>query len=173
MIKHTAWLLFAILLSLPVLAQETDSDSDNTDETGLRRFWELNVPDGGNFLVALDKIANVSKHTYLLDSAVIINEITIDTTGNSLCRIYQISPVSSKADSTGLRHLTERAMEASDRVGELAGANPAEMVQKTYPTTTHAKTIEYRVRDKGTLDSIYSSLRKAWIEGKGRKFTVK
>ena len=46
------------------------------------------------------------------------------------------------------------------------------MVQKQYPTTTHAKTIEFRVKDLGTLDALLGSAKGAWISGKGRKFVV-
>jgi hypothetical protein len=47
------------------------------------------------------------------------------------------------------------------------------MVHKTYPVTTHAKTIEFRVSDLGTLDALVSSVRRAWLDGKGRRFNVK
>jgi hypothetical protein len=46
------------------------------------------------------------------------------------------------------------------------------MVHKQYPTTTHSKTIEYRVNDLGTLGALHNSARTAWTSGKGRKFTV-
>jgi hypothetical protein len=46
------------------------------------------------------------------------------------------------------------------------------MVHKQYPTTTHSKTVEFRVKDLGTLNALVSSARTAWMSGKGRKFVV-
>lgn len=172
----TSFRLFAflLLLTLPLCAQNTDEDdqqSENSDVEDLKRFWQLALPDG-HFMVALDRIASVSRSSYVLDGGLVVTEVTIDTVGNALCRIYQITPVGENSKTSAVSRATQRARELTTRAGEITGADVADMVQKTYPTTTHAKTVEYRVQERSTLDSLYNSLNKAWREGKGRRFTV-
>ena len=69
------------------------------------------------------------------------------------------------------QRLAQRARDLGDRVGKVTGASP-DMVQKSYPTTTHAKTIEFRVAERATLDALYASLNQAWREGSGRRFAI-
>ena len=44
---------------------------------------------------------------------------------------------------------------------------------KNYPTTTHAKTIEFNITRKDNLAALFQSVNKAWISGKGVKFTIR
>lgn len=180
--KLAPFFLIAILLFQSLSAQvpatdngeneEVPAETQNaSDEEDLKRFWQLALPDG-HFMVALDRIASISRSSYLLDGGLIVTEVTIDTVGTSLCRIYQITPAAEDSSSSAAQRLTQRAREATNRVAEVTGADIANMVQKNYPTTTHAKTVEYRVQEIATLNALYGSLNKAWREGKGRKFAV-
>ena len=170
-------LLLLLNLHLPLVAQTTSEDNlpDETqnasDEESLKRFWQLSLPDG-HFMVALERIASISRTSYVLDGGLIVTEVTIDTVGNALCRIYQITPASESSSSSTTERATQRARELVSRAGEVTGSDLSKMVQKNYPTTTHAKTIEYRVQERATLDALYGSLNKAWREGKGRRFTI-
>ena len=49
----------------------------------------------------------------------------------------------------------------------------APVVVKNYPTTTHAHTIDFRHNNKDNLNALFQSVNKAWMSGKGVKFTVK
>lgn len=179
----TSWklLLFVGFLTLPLSAQtgqqnqneeEVPEETKNaTDEEDLKRFWQLALPDG-HFMVALDRIASISRSSYVLDGGLIVTEVTIDTVGNALCRIYQITPAAENSRVSSAQRLTERARELTNRASEVTGADLANMVQKNYPTTTHAKTVEYRVQERSTLDALYGSLNQAWREGKGRRFAI-
>ena len=165
------------LFASPLIAQTTTDDdtseetSNSTDEEDLKRFWQLSLPDG-HFMVALERIASISRTSYVLDGGLIVTEVTIDTVGNALCRIYQITPAGESSKVSSAQRAAQRAMELTGRAEAVTGSNLSTMVQKSYPTTTHAKTIEYRVQDRTTLDALYGSLNKAWREGKGRRFTV-
>lgn len=168
-------LLLLLFCTLPIAAQTTEDDvpeetQNATDEESLRRFWQLSLPDG-QFMVALDRIASIARTSYILDGGLVVTEVTIDTVGNALCRIYQITPVAENGSVSGTQRLAQRARDLGTRAGELTGTDP-NMVQKSYPTTTHAKTIEFRVAESTTLDALYSSLNQAWREGKGRRFAV-
>ncbi|MDQ8188668.1 hypothetical protein [Roseibacillus persicicus] len=177
----TLWKLLLLFgfLALPLSAQTTEEGDDEvpeetqnaTDEEDLKRFWQLSLPDG-HFMVALDRIASISRSSYLLDGGLIVTEVTIDTVGNSLCRIYQITPAAENSQVSSAQRLTQRARDLTGRAKEVTGADIETMVQKNYPTTTHAKTVEYRVKERATLDALYASLNKAWRDGKGRRFAI-
>lgn len=171
-----------LLISLPLSAQRPATGTDGneelpaetqnaSDQEDLKRFWQLTLPDG-HFMVALDRIASISRSSYLLDGGLIVTEVTIDTVGNSLCRIYQITPAAEKSNSSAAQRLGQRARDLSGRAAEVTGSDVATIVQKNYPTTTHAKTVEYRVAEVATLDALYLSLNRAWREGQGRNFSI-
>lgn len=164
-----AFCFLSLSQSLPAQGNEGGGFSD---EEGRGRFWELSLPEGNHFMVALDRIASISKSSYILDGGLIVTEINIDTNGSALCRIYQLTPAAESTALDGAKVLTERAREGLNRASDVTGSNLADMVQKNYPTTTHAKTIEYRVREKETLNSLYQSLTTAWSANKGRRFTI-
>ena len=182
--KNPSLFLTATILTLattsPLMAQnkqptntQANTNKDQTVETvGPRRFWQASLP-GGSYTVALDRISSVSKHTYIIDGALRVTEVVIDTTGNSLARFYYIIPVSEDSNSNVGGGLTKRAKELIDKAGERTGVNGNTIVAKQYPTTTHAKTVEFRISDEGYLDKLYGSVRKAWINGKGVKFKIK
>lgn len=167
----TVFCLLSFAQSLP--AQSNDDDDNNpSDEVGRDRFWELSLPEGNHYMVALDRISSISKSSYILSGGVLVTEINIDTAGSALCRIYQITPITDATNLNGAKVLTERARQGLNRVSDATGSSLVDMVKKEYPVTTHAKTIEYQIRDLETLDQLYQSLTTAWSVGQGRRFTI-
>jgi len=156
-------------LSSSALAQNSGGTSETT---GPKRFWQSSLP-GGDYVVALDRISSISKHSYIIDGNLRVTEVVIDTNGNSLARFYYIIPVSEDSGSTAGAGLTTRGKELLDKVGERTGTNLNTAVMKQYPTTTHAKTVEFRVSDEGDLDKLFRSVRNAWFKGSGKKFSIK
>ena len=70
-------ILFFLSLSLicPLSAQGTNQPADDEDrndrvedalDPSHRRFWQASLP-GGHYMVALDRISNISMHEYVLD----------------------------------------------------------------------------------------------------------
>ncbi len=155
-----------------VSAQSSSSKNTTTETAGPRRFWQASLP-GGDYVVALSQITSVSKHTYILDGGLKVTEVVIDTSGNSLVRFYSIIPITEAGGSAVGAGITERGKEILDRLGDRTGANANTMVSKQYPTTTHAKTVEYRLANEANLDRLFNSIRRAWINGAGKKFTIK
>jgi len=139
-------------------------------------FWDVTLP-GGEYQVALSRITSVSRHKYLLDGALIVDEVTIDTVGQALARFYFIQPASSEASSTAagkvLDKATERAQEVMDTAANRTGSDLQDMVVKKYPETTHARTIEYRILSEAQLTTLFESAKKAWETGNGKKLTIK
>lgn len=150
--------------------QQNRNEEEIGDRASNNRFWEANLS-GGNYMVALDRISSVSRHKYVLDGAVIVDEVTIDTVGQAIARFYFITPITSGAPGTGISQLAERAIEVVDGAARTAGSEIQNMVVKKYPVTTHARTIEYRLLTEAQLTGLYTSVRTAWQTGKGRQFT--
>lgn len=160
-----------LLLSTPLLLAQGSTDDKFDDNPDHRRFWQAALP-GGEYVVALDRISSISKHQYILDGTLLVTEVTIDTNGNSLTRIYHITPVGDDSTVGTTTKIIERGNELLDQAGQRTGTNLQDMVHKKYPLTTHSKSIEYRVSELATLDALFSSIDKSWKSGKGRKFTV-
>ena len=172
--KKAITYLAAIALPLAFLSSSAMAqNSDKTSETtGPKRFWQSSLP-GGDYVVALDRISSISKHSYIIDGNLRVTEVVIETNGNSLARFYYIIPVSEDSGSTAGAGLTTRGKELLDKVGERTGTNLNTAVMKQYPTTTHAKTVEFRISNEANLDKLFSSVRNAWFKGSGKRFSIK
>ncbi len=160
------------LSSLSAQPAADPAQADTEDVSGPDRFWQATVG-GGHYMVALDRISSISRHRYLLDGALVVNEVTIDSTGQALARFYFIEPLSKVAPGNAVAQLAERGNELLKEAGQRAGTNVQNMVVKKYPDTTHARTVEYRVMSDEQLTALYGSLQTAWESGRGRKFTAR
>ena len=181
--KQRLMLLLALVttaIALPAAAQQpatppAANPNAPEDTPQSNRFWQATVP-GGHYMVALDRISSVSRHKYVLDGAVIVDEVTVDALGQALARFYYIQPLTDAvggAAGAAAGRLVNRAEEMIDRAGRNAGTQVHEMVVKKFPDTTHARTIEYRLLSEQELAALHKSVRTAWESGRGRKFAVK
>lgn len=143
------------------------------ESDGLKRFWLCKIK-GGELMIAVDRIAAISKTQYVLDGGLLVDEVVIETTGGqALNRIYSVRPVTDAMASNTASKIIDRVRDVANERGNRLGTNLHEMVEKNYPTTSHARTVEFRVVDPQDLDILYSSLKDTWITGKGRVFTIK
>ena len=181
-------LVLALLAgSLPLQAQKNDTDQAKTptsdaatekteDKPEPNRFWQASLA-GGHYMVALERISSISRHKYVLDGAVIVDEVTVDALGQSLARFYFLTPitdaVTGNAAGNAASRIIDRGREIVDRAANEAGTEIHNMVVKKFPDTTHARTIEYRVLSEPELGALYSSVRTAWESGRGRRFRIK
>lgn len=175
--RTPAIILIGILtFTASAFAQNNAGEEENTpnksqsDQETRNGYWEANLA-GGNYLVALGRISSVSRHKYLLDGTIIVDEVTVDTAGQALARFYFITPASGEVQGNAAAQLTDKAIGILDKAANSAGSNLQDMVQKKYPLTTHSKTIEYRVFSEQQLSALYGSVKTAWVTGKGRVFT--
>lgn len=157
--------------------QQTPAANDKIgDSPEPTHFWQASVA-GGNYMVALDRITAISRHKYLLSGGLIVDEVTVDTVGQSLARFYFVSPVTDAAsgNSAGSEaaRIVDRGRELVDKAASRLGTDAPYMVHKDYPTTTHAHTVEYLLQSNQELTALYNSVRTAWESGKGRRFTIK
>ena len=155
-----------LLLTGNLSAQE--EGGGDGEELGIKGFWEIELQ-GGKFLVRLDTISSVSKHQYVVDGVARVHEVTLDTTGTQTARFYYIEAVTEGSPlaigKNAIDRLKSVAQGATDRTGT---SEVWTQVIKNYPTTTHARTAEFRVESVDILDKIYQHLHRVWAEEKGR-----
>lgn len=173
LIKST---LFATLTSFLVFSHLThaqNKDKDNTDvTTSSKRFWEADLP-GGNYMVAIDKISSVSIHSYVVSQTIVVHEVNVQTSGSGLVRFYTFEVPGEGGVASSAKNLIERGKSIVESAGSRTGVDLNTTVEKEYPITTHAHTIEFRLFDTGDLEQLYSSVKRALKEGRGRKFSIK
>lgn len=164
------------LTSLHAQDNPTADPANPNDTPQKNRFWQANVG-GGEYLVALDRISAISRHKYVLDGAVIVDEVTVDALGQALVRFYFITPISDAMGGTGagdaVSGIVDRGRAIVEHGAATAGTDIQNMVVKKFPETTHAREIEYRVLSEPELTGLYKSVRTAWETGRGRKFMIK
>jgi hypothetical protein len=135
-------------------------------------MWRCNLP-GGSYSVALRSIVSVSSHEYIVDGAARVTEVNIDTNGSALVRFYYIEPNTPTAPLGIGSGTIEKAQQLLQEGAERSGQDVWKKVVKSYPTTTHARTIEYRVADKDTLTQLYESAESALRLNKNTVFQTK
>jgi hypothetical protein len=153
-------------------AKTDDDKTDDKTKVAKPGFWQATLP-GGTYLTSVDKITSVSRQKYLLDGAFVVDEVTVDTLGQSLARFYFITPVgtdTAAASTTGA--VLDRGKAMLNIAGQRTGLDFESMVVKKYPETTHARTIEYRLQTEIQLKGLFDSASKAWQSGNGGQFTV-
>lgn len=167
--------LHIILLTLGLSAMVQAQDTSQTRGGGSlsRYLWEADLP-GGNYMVALDHICSINIHSYVITGGAIVHEVNIDTNGNALVRFYTIEIVGQNSKLNLGKNVAKRGQEIiGEQSKRVTGLSANTIVEKQYPVTTHAKTIEYRLASKSDLDALYASVKKAWTQSRGNKFTIK
>lgn len=165
-----------VLLAATALAQRNNPNANNPNAapaaapTGTvaptqNRFWRCELP-GGVYLVALGSIQSISSHEYIVDGAARVTEVTVATASSVEGRFYYLEPLTPSAVGASLQQLQQHVKDlASNHLDD--NDKVWEKVIKSYPTTTHAHTVEYRLTSKENLQQLYSSLEAAWMSGKG------
>jgi len=135
-------------------------------------FWTAELP-AGTYTVIHDAVASISWHEYTLEGgASRVSEVCIDTRGSAIARFYVIEPATVTTSGPGastVNFLEEKAREAQQRV--TAGASDVwQKVIKTYPVTTHAHTVEYRLESREMLRRLFENAQTSWMRRKNDTF---
>ena len=139
--------------------------------TATRTLWRCNLP-GGTYQVLVSAILSVSSQEYVVDGAARVTEVNIDTAGQFAVRFYYIEPaVTSGPGGLGAATLGKVQSLLTD-AAERSGTDAWKKVVKSYPVTTHARTIEYRIGDKDSLMKIFTSASNSQATGKADSVTV-
>ena len=135
-------------------------------------IWRCDLP-GGTYEVALPSIVSVSRHEYIVDAVSRVAEVNIDTQGNMAVRFYFIGPAEVKTPGGIGQSAVDRASELAKEVIQRGGQDDVwKRVVKTYPTTTHSHSVEYRVSSEEDLKKIFTSAQTAFETKRGSVFTL-
>lgn len=144
---------------------------------GGKPFWKAQLP-GGRYMVSLQSIESLSVHTFLVDGVGQVTEMTVAIHSGVVARFYSISAPDVKMPGGIGQSIMEQAKEKANEVLERVGPVDAlktqsTMVVKNYPETTHAHTVEYRLRTPEEVVALFVSLSEAWENSKETSFEVK
>jgi hypothetical protein len=160
--------LLLLCLAAPLCAQAPNPPATPPAPTSAntnRTLFRCTLP-GGTYEVAVGAIVAVASHEYLVDGVARVTEVNIDTTGSLLARFYYIEPVTPNAPTALGAATIEKAQQLFKEAAERSGQDAWKKVVKNYPTTTHARTVEYRVTEKEHLTRIYNGAEEAFRLGK-------
>jgi hypothetical protein len=125
-------------------------------------FWRCELP-GGIYVVSLPTVASVSTHEYVVDGAARVTELTVATTTAVVARFYYQEPLVTKAPMGVGQSILDKAQGHVGDAANRAGIDEVwKKVVKSYPTTTHAHTVEYRLESVEQVKKLESSLEDAW-----------
>jgi hypothetical protein len=166
--------LLAILLLAPALAGFSQTSSPTPSATPLSGaaipLWRCVLP-GGTYEVAIRCIVSVSEHEYIVDGAARVTEVNVDTLGSMAVRFYYLEPLTPNSPIGLGQSAINKAQELAQNLATRAGQEEVwQKVVKSYPTTTHARTIEYRLESKDDLDKLFKSADKAFREARPGNF---
>jgi len=164
MTMRTRWLLIFLALAATAHGQTPSPSPTATPESRLP-YWRCELP-GGTYEVAIRSIVSVSGHEYIVDGAARVNEVNVDTLGNMTVRFYYLEPTAAKSPLGVGQSAVDRISDLAKEAGQRVAADKVwQRVVKTYPTTTHANSIEYRVESEEQLKQIFSSAQGAFESG--------
>jgi hypothetical protein len=166
------------LLATAVLAQTPAPTTPNTQPgqqqqpaTTSRPIWRVNLP-GGTYELIVPAMLGVSSHEYVVDGAARVTEVNVDTSGQMAVRFYYIEPiVTSGPGGIGAATVT-KVTSLIGEAAERAGTDAYKKVVKSYPATTHQRTVEYRVGSKDSLNKVFNSASKCLRTGRGDELSV-
>ncbi len=176
-----AILLAATLPLCPLNAQNTGTstgdpqDKDNPlpkDPKVL--FWRLTLP-AGKVTLDLTKVTTIAQHEYISDELFRVTELNIATTSDLLIRLYYLEKYIPLKGASGevLKGAADRIQQKAQLVADTTGIEPIwRQVHKNYPTTTHARTVEYRLHSKEDLAKIRKHIEAAWLAQQSAEITI-
>lgn len=157
---------FFLVLLAPLPAQTPTPTPDAPSDRGV---WRAVLP-GGTFVVALSAITSVSSHEYVVDNTARVTEVTVATAGSLIGRFYYLEPNVPEAPGgigqSAITFMQEKLTEGAERTG----SDVWKKVVKSYPASTHAHTVEYRIESKDLLEKLYKNVETAWLRGRGDTF---
>lgn len=159
-------------LSAALVRAQTPTPSP-TPEPPRQPLWRCELP-GGIYEVALRAILAVSSHEYIVDGAARVTEVNVDTNGSMAVRFYYLEPLTPTSPLGGMgQSAIDKMQDLAKEVAGRAGQDQIwQKVVKSYPTTTHARTIEYRLESSTQLDQLFKSVETAFRFGRNTTFKL-
>ncbi len=165
------FLLALALIPFSLFAQTPTQPPTTNATTSSIVLFRAKLP-GGTYEVGVRSIVAVTSHEYIVDGVARVTEVNIDTTGSLLARFYFLEPMQANSPS-GLGQATlDKAQELLKQAADKTGQDAWKKVVKNYPTTTHARTVEYRMVEKADLTKIYEAAEEAFRLQKNKSVTI-
>ncbi len=166
-------LLLLAALGTTSLAQTTPPAAPPapTGDRAVIKIFRAKLP-GGTYEVAVGAIIAVASHEYLVDGIARVTEVNIDTAGSLLARFYYLEPVTPNSPLGIGSAAIETTQRLLKEAAEKTGQDVWKKVIKNYPTTTHARTVEYRVESLEQLNKIYESAESAFRTQKDTRVSI-
>jgi hypothetical protein len=152
-------------------ATPTPTPTPTPTAAATRNLWRCTLP-GGSYQVLVSAILSVSSHEYVVDGSARVTEVNIDTNGSLAVRFYFIEPAVT-AGPGGIGAATIGKVQGIlTEAAERSGSDSWKKVVKSYPITTHARTVEFRVGSKDSLTRILTSASNSQATGKPDSVTI-
>jgi hypothetical protein len=173
--KVPRFLFLFLLLDTAGLAQTAPPPAGTppapAGERAALKIFRAKLP-GGTYEVAVGAIIAVASHEYLVDGIARVTEVNIDTAGSLLARFYYLEPVTPNTPLGIGSAAVETTQRLLKEAAEKTGQDVWKKVLKNYPTTTHARTVEYRVESLEQLNKIYESAEAAFRTQKDTRVSI-
>lgn len=127
---------------------------------------------GGTYEVAVRAIISVASHEYLVDGVTRVTEVNIDTAGSLLVRFYYLEPAAPNTPAGIGSATVAQTQRLLKEAAEKTGQDVWKKVIKNYPTTTHARTVEYRLESMEQLNKVFESAEAALRTQKDTRVTI-
>jgi hypothetical protein len=157
-------ILFVASFVAPLAAQTPAAAPTGPTPTGnnaAKALFRCTLP-GGVYEVAVGAMIAVTSHEYLVDGIARVVEVNIDTNGSLLARFYFIEPNTPNTPAGLGASTLETAQRLLTEGADKTGQDVWKKVVKSYPTTTHARTVEYRLESREQLNKVYAAAEEAF-----------
>jgi len=161
--------LCLLLTAGPLLGVSVESNSiDN------KAVFAIDFGTDSRVMLATEaSIASIALQEYITASYRVV-ELNIVSTGNALTRIYYsrlLKPgeaqaaLSDAVSTPSIRQPLPASIQAmADKAAGVTEKLTSDTVIKEYPLATHARTVEYRLKSRTELISLYDELEKHWTK---------
>jgi len=162
--KNTCSIVVFLFLgfTLPLTAQESPP----------RGIWTAELP-GGTYHVQLNQVSSTSIHEFIVDGAARVQEVVIATNSPVVARFYVIEPIVPTSPVGVGQSIIDKTRQRTEEALSRVGADEAlRAVSKSHPTTTHAKTVEYRLQSREDLQKLFDHLQRHWLDNRQGTFRL-
>ncbi|MGV3659829.1 MAG: hypothetical protein ACO1TE_06585 [Prosthecobacter sp.] len=155
----------------PSPTESKDPSEQQADEPTRDGLWDGRFT-GGNYIVRCNAIIALSKHEYVSDGVARVVEVNLTLNSAQIVRFYFLEPVKIET-SSGVANAGTQALERARSLVEQAAGRVSPTltepkVVKSYPTSTHAHTVEFVVKEEARLNAMFQSLQRGFRTGQGR-----
>lgn len=163
-------IIVTLLLGVSLAEAQTPAPPASAGATTIPIF-RATLP-GGVYAASVRSIVSVSTHEYLVDGVARVTEVNVETTGSLLVRFYYLEPNTPPGPGSLGTAAVEKAQELFARGAEKAGVDTWKKVTKSYPATTHSRTVEYRLNTKDDAKKIFDGADEAFRLQKSKNVTI-